>query len=147
MASPLNRNFWRYRTALFINLCVIIPLGYIIRFSQGPAPEWLNDACGSIAYEIFWILFVMLLFPRLSLSRTAIAVFLATCGVEFLQLWHPPLLQAARATLVGRLVLGNTFSWADFPAYVVGSSLGWVWVRYLRLIFAISLHDRKPKPS
>jgi len=138
MASPSNRNFWLYRIVLFINICVIIPLGYSIRYAQDAIPEWVHDAGGSIAYEIFWILLGALLFPQQPLRRIAIAVFLATCGIEFLQLWHPPFLQAARATLAGRLVLGNTFSWADFPAYVVGSSLGWLWVWYLRRTTKVS---------
>jgi len=62
---------------------------------------------------------------------SAFGVCVATCGLEFLQLWQPPFLQAARATLPGRMVLGNSFTWSDFPSYFAGSFLGWVWVRWL----------------
>lgn len=106
-----------------------------MRFAQEPGPAWLHDALGSVAYELFWILLVVLFFPTVSARWVAIAVCVATCGLEVLQLWQHPILQAMRATLVGRLVLGNTFTWSDFPAYVVGSALGWLWVRSLRLRF------------
>lgn len=118
----------RYRIALLVSIVAIVPLGYVVRF-YGFAPEWLNDAFGSIAYEIFWILFVALLFPQASPLWTAVGVCIATCGIEFLQLWQAPFLQAMRATLPGRLVLGNAFTWSDFPSYFIGSFLGWVWMR------------------
>lgn len=103
----------------------------MIRF-HGAAPEWMNDLFGSIAYEIFLILLVALLFPKASPLWTAFGVCLATCMVEFLQLWHPPFLEAMRATLPGRLVLGNSFTWSDFISYFLGSFLGWMWMWGLR---------------
>jgi glycopeptide antibiotics resistance protein len=126
------QRYLRYRIALLVSLAIILPLGYWVRFSQDPLPEWLNDALGSVAYEIFWVLLVLLVFPKLSPWRVALGVCLVTIAIEFLQLWQAPFLQAARATLPGRLVLGNTFSGKDFPAYLVGSGLGWLWGRSLR---------------
>ena len=120
-----------YRVALFVCAIAILPVGYAVRFSQGGA-EWMHDIGGSLAYQIFWILLVMVCYPKASVMRVAIGVFLASCAIEFLQLWKPPLLQAIRATLLGRLVLGNTFTWSDFPPYAVGSVLGWAWVNALR---------------
>ncbi|GAB4376876.1 MAG: hypothetical protein Kow00121_24880 [Elainellaceae cyanobacterium] len=129
--SSKRLRFLNYRSALLISLFLIVPLGYLVRFAQA-GPAWLHDALGSVAYEIFWILLVVLLMPTASPAWAAIAVCLATCGLEVLQLWQHPILQAMRATLIGRLVLGNTFTWSDFPAYFVGSALGWVWVRSLK---------------
>ncbi len=133
MTSPISpyHRFFKYRIALLINITVIIPLGYLVRFSHGPAPEWFNDSFGSIAYQILLILLTVLLWPKASLAWTAFGVCLASCGIEFLQLWQPPFLQAARATLPGRLILGNSFTWSDFPPYFVGSLLGWVYVGWL----------------
>lgn len=133
MAFPLSphHRFFRYRLALLISMSIIVPLGYVVRFYQGGG--WLNDAFGGIAYEIFWILLVVFFFPQASLSRTAVGVCFVTCGLEFLQLWQPPFLQSARATFLGRLILGNTFSWTDFPPYFVGSFLGWCWVLAFKL--------------
>jgi hypothetical protein len=120
-----------YRIALLISTVLLLPIGYLVRFSQSGFP-WLDDALGSIAYEMFWIVLVLTGFPKFSPMKVAIAVCLSTCAIEVLQLWQPPFLQAIRATLPGRLVLGNTFSGSDFPPYFVGSFLGWAWVRGIR---------------
>ncbi len=133
---------FKYRIAVLISILIIVPLGYVVRF-YGAAPEWLNDSFGSIAYEIFWILLVALLFPEASPVWAAVGVCFATCVLEFLQLWHPPFLEAMRSTLAGRLVLGNSFTWSDFPSYFIGSVLGWVWIRsLLTLRFAPSCFTR-----
>ncbi|MEQ9359490.1 ribosomal maturation YjgA family protein [Coleofasciculus chthonoplastes] len=118
----------KYRIILLISIILIAPLGYAVRF-YAPAPEWLNDRLGSFAYEIFWILLVGLFFPQASPLWTAVGVCIVTCLLEVLQLWQSPFLQAIRATLLGRVILGNTFTWSDFPAYFIGSFLGWVWMR------------------
>lgn len=128
--SPKHR-FFKYRLILAIAIFIIVPLGYIIRFSTIPGLEWLNDFLGGVAYEIFWILLVMFLSPRSSVVSVAVGVCLATCALEFLQLWKPPFLQAMRATLAGRLVLGNAFTWSDFINYFIGSFVGWGVVRAL----------------
>jgi hypothetical protein len=117
-----------YRLALLLSLIAIVPLGYWVRF-RGVFPEWLNDALGSVAYEIFWILLVVFLLPRLAIKRVAVGVCLATSAIECLQLYQPDWLQALRHTLPGRLILGNQFSWSDFPPYFVGSLAGLGWVR------------------
>jgi hypothetical protein len=41
-------------------------------------------------------------------------------AVEFSQLYNAPWIDALRATLPGRLVLGSTFNWPDLPAYALG---------------------------
>ena len=124
--------FRRYRLAILLSLIAIVPIGYWVRFSSFGGAAWLQDALGSVAYEIFWILLLVLLAPQILPLRAAIAVCLATCAIEFLQLWQPAWLQAIRATLPGRLVFGNTFSWADVPAYAIGSFAGWIWTSWLR---------------
>ena len=123
--------------ALLLCMGAIVPLGYWVRFSQLGSP-WISDALGSVAYEIFWILLGVFLFPLASPAKVAITVGLATSAIEFLQLWQPPFLQMLRATVPGRLVLGNTFSWTDFPAYLTGSLAGWQWVKRLRQSIAMT---------
>ncbi|MBW4474038.1 MAG: DUF2809 domain-containing protein [Stenomitos rutilans HA7619-LM2] len=121
--------FLNYRLVLLVSMAIIVPIGYVIRFAPNPTFAWLNDAIGSLAYEIFWVLLAAFFSPRTSSRAIAIGVCLVTCGLEWLQLWHPPFLEAARATLAGRLILGNTFNWLDLPPYVIGSGLGWLWAR------------------
>jgi glycopeptide antibiotics resistance protein len=122
-----------YRISLLIGILMVIPLGYFVRFAGNS--DW-NSTFGAIAYVVFWILFVQFLAPKASPKWTAIGVCLATCAIEFLQLWQPPFLQAIRATLPGRLVLGNTFLWDDFPPYFVGCFLGWILIKQLRRQFS-----------
>ncbi|MBD2019070.1 DUF2809 domain-containing protein, partial [Leptolyngbya sp. FACHB-36] len=80
MQKPGHDRRLYYRLALLLSAILIVPLGYAVRFSS-VGPAWLNDALGSIAYEVFWILLVLLLVPRASLKWTAIGVCLATCGL------------------------------------------------------------------
>lgn len=85
----------------------------------------MRDRSGGAAYVLFWTLAVAVLKPRISAWRLAASVFLATCALEFLQAWHPGWLEAIRRTLPGRLILGTTFDWFDFPPYAVGAVLAW----------------------
>lgn len=126
--SP-NHRFFYYRLALLISILIIVPFGLFTKFYRGWGQDWLNNSFGGIPYEIFWILLVILIWPQASALWTSVGVCVVTCILEFLQLWHPPFLQAIRATLVGRLVLGTTFFWSDFPYYFIGSFFGWLWVK------------------
>jgi len=116
---------------LLTSMGILVPLGYWVRFAQTGEWAWLSDALGSVAYEIFWILLILVCLPQVSIASVAIGVCLATCVLEFLQLWQPAFLQALRSTLPGRLILGSTFTWTDFPAYWVGSYIGYAWATFL----------------
>lgn len=109
-------------------MIVIVPLGYGVRFAMD---TWLNDFLGSVAYEIFWISLGAFLFPTIRPIWVASWVLVATCVLEGLQLWQNPVYLSAKATFLGRLVLGNTFTATDFPAYFMGSFTGWIWVTLL----------------
>lgn len=78
------------------------------------------------------IVFSILAAFRLTPGRAALTGFAFACGVEFLQLWHMPLLEAIRRTLPGRLLLGTTFNWGDFPPYAAGAGIAWASLRSLR---------------
>jgi hypothetical protein len=132
----------RYRLALLLSAIASVILGYVIRF-HGPGPEWLNDGLGSVAYEVFWIVVVIFCFPQVLPLWGAMGVFVATCALEVLQLWKAPFLEAMRATVPGRLILGNTFNWGDFPAYILGSSLGYQWTVLLSRFYKSAKPHRK----
>lgn len=103
---------------------ITLTLGYWIRFTP-LAPEWLRDTSGGAAYVILCTLLAAVVKPNLSPARLATGAFLFTCAVECLQAWHPAWLDAIRRTLPGRLLLGTTFAWHDFPPYVAGAVLGY----------------------
>ncbi|MGL5804854.1 MAG: DUF2809 domain-containing protein [Xenococcaceae cyanobacterium] len=130
----------RSQLLLFISLLVIIPLGISTKFYTGIAEEWVKDYCGDILYEICWCLFIFSLIPKHKQKQAIVWipvwVFLVTCGLEFLQLWQTPILQIARSSFIGKLILGTTFVWWDFPYYLLGSWLGWLW---LKQIYRLSL--------
>ncbi len=118
-----------YRRSLLLGMVILVPLGYFVRFAGNT--DWHSHG-GAIAYTLFWICLGQFIRPRTSPLGTALGVFIATCAIELLQLWQPPWLQALRSTLPGRLVLGTTFLWEDFPPYVVGCFLGWLLIKWLR---------------
>jgi hypothetical protein len=115
----------RLRLRIVVALPITVAVGLGSKFYPGPGADWANNSLGGVFYEVFWQLFVLFCLPKASIRRIAVGVFIATCGLEFLQLWHPPFLEALRANFVARTVLGSTFAWSDFPYYVIGSLLGW----------------------
>jgi glycopeptide antibiotics resistance protein len=136
-------DYKNYRLALLAGMVLIIPFGYSVRFSTGLNLPVLQDVVGSLAYQVLIMFLVAFFYPRLSLAKIAIGVFIFSAAIEFLQLWQAPWIQAIRATWAGRVILGNTFLWADFPPYALGCLLGWVGLRSLRQRFTRS----RPEPA
>lgn len=119
----------RYRRALGIAAIVCIPVGLWTKRYSGIGEAWVNGSAGAIVYEMFWICLVGIVFPELSAWSVAIAIFLITSGLECLQLWQSPTLNAIQETTVGRLLLGSVFSPWDFLYYALGCLLGWLVLR------------------
>ncbi|MGC9504045.1 DUF2809 domain-containing protein [Baaleninema sp.] len=119
-----NRRLNNYRKALAVALVVSVPLGLWTKAHQGLWQAWVNGFAGAIVYEMFFIFLISFFFPELAAWSIAAAVFVATCALEFLQLWNPPLLAAVREMVIGKLFLGSTFAWWDFPHYLLGGLLG-----------------------
>jgi hypothetical protein len=121
-------------------LTAIVPVGFYTKLYDGPAADWVNDSLGGVFYEVFWCLAVFLVFPKARSRTIALSVLVVTCILEFAQLWHPTALTIIRSHFLGATLLGTTFSWYDFPYYVVGAAIGWAWVSWLRHKFG-SLTD------
>jgi len=115
-----------------ISTLIIVPLGLYSKFYSGQAANWVNNSLGGVLYVIFWCLFAFLFLSNTKPWKIAAAVFAVTCFLEFLQLWHPPLLELLRSNFIGRTILGTTFTWSDFPYYFVGGGIGWLWMKYLQ---------------
>ncbi len=115
------------------SLLIVIAMGFFFKYYTGPAHEWFNDYGAAVFYEIFWCLFAFLFFSSgTAVRQIPLWVFIITCILEFMQLWHPPLLEQFRATLIGKWLIGTTFAWWDFPHYLLGCILGWLWLRQLQ---------------
>ena len=113
------------RGRFLATLAVVTPLGFLTKLYSGPGSTWVANNAGGFLYVVFWIAAVLALFPHLSGRAISAAVAIVTCALEFAQLWHPPLLEAVRATLLGHALLGSTFAWSDFPYYFAGALVGY----------------------
>ena len=120
------------RLYTIFSLLIVVAMGFLFKFYTGVARQWFNNSGAAVFYEIFWCLFVFLLVPgRKAVIQIPLWVFGVTCGLEFLQLWHPPILEQFRSTFLGRMLIGTTFSWWDFPHYLLGCLLGWFLLRQI----------------
>jgi len=109
-----------------IALLIITPVGFFTKFYTGSGSSWVNNSLGGVFYEIFWCLIIFLIFAKLKPALIATVVFLITCALEFSQLWKPEFLEILRENFLVRTVIGNSFTWSDFPYYVIGSLIGFV---------------------
>ena len=120
LASGAKSRLW-----IAVALLLVTPLGFAFKFYRGPGHIWFNDYGAGLLYEVFWILVFLFIWPsRKALIRISVWVFVVTCVLEVLQLWHPPLLEAVRSTFLGRALIGTSFVWWDFPHYLIGTALG-----------------------
>ncbi len=107
-----------------IALLIIIPIGFCTKFYSGNASAWVNNSLGGVFYEIFWCLIIFLFFNKLKPILIASAVFIVTCALEFTQLWKTQFLGLLRENFIIRTIIGSSFSWNDFPYYIIGSISG-----------------------
>ena len=122
----------RLRRWTGLALVGLVSLGLYTKVYAGPAATWVNNSLCGVFYVLFWCLLVFWFRPRVKPWRIALAVLSVTCLLEFLQLWHPPWLEWLRSFWIGRTLLGTTFAWSDFPYYVIGAGLGWLWMQRFR---------------
>jgi len=118
----------RQRLPTLLSILIITPVGFYSRFYDGPAASLVNNYLGGTFYVIFWSLSVYLFLPSRKTWMIAVAVLVATCLLEFLQVYHHPILELIRGSFIGVTILGNSFSWADFPWYFLGAGIGWFWI-------------------
>jgi hypothetical protein len=123
---------WKRVRWTLISILIVVPLGLYSKFYNGQAARWVNDSLGGVLYVIFWCLFAFLFLGNTKPWKIAAAVFAITCFLELLQLWHPPFLESLRSNFVGTTILGTTFTWSDFPYYLVGCGIGWLWMNSIQ---------------
>ncbi|MEZ5071077.1 MAG: DUF2809 domain-containing protein [Bacteroidales bacterium] len=123
-----NRRVWRHAGTLV----PVTVLGLATKFYEGPGQTWVHNSLGGVFYVMFWILLASLFLAGIRTWKIALWVLLTTVALEFLQLWHPPILQSVRGTFLGAALLGNTFVWRDMLHYLAGALAGLgllTWVR------------------
>lgn len=124
-APPSSRN----RVLYAVLAVAVVAAGLLWRSGLIPLPQWLSNHGGDALWALMVFVGFGFLLPRASTLMVALLALTFCWGVEFSQLYHATWLDAIRATLPGRLVLGNTFNWPDLPAYAVGVAVG-TWVEW-----------------
>ncbi len=115
----------RRNRGLYAGLAIaVVVTGLLWRSGLISLPQWLSNNGGDALWALMVFLGFGFLLSRGSTWVVAVLALAFSWGVEFSQLYHAPWIDAIRATIPGRLVLGSTFHWPDLPAYAVGIALG-----------------------
>jgi hypothetical protein len=119
--------FVRSRLAYAVAAAIVIALGLASRWDAIGLQWFVAKYSGDALWALVVFIGMAFVFPKRSTPFvTALAAGFA-CVVEFSQLYHPPWLDAIRATVPGGLVLGtpsSSFAWGDIVAYLVGIACG-----------------------
>lgn len=116
----------RHIVFAIIALLIIIPVGFFSKLYSGAGHVWINNKLGGVFYEVFWCLIFYILLPKSKPKGIAIWVLIITCILEFLQLLDNGFLEIIRSNFIGQTIIGNSFTWSDFPYYFIGAGLGYL---------------------
>ncbi|MDR2327063.1 MAG: DUF2809 domain-containing protein [Acidovorax sp.] len=121
---PPVSSFHRSRWLLALLALLLIALGLASRRGYSPFPAVLGNYPGDALWAWVVMLCVAWLRPAMARGRLVAWSLLIAFGIEFLQLYQAPWMQALRANKLAYLVLGNGFDPLDLLAYGVGIALG-----------------------
>ena len=119
----------RNRVLYALLALTVIATGLLWRSGLIPLPPALSNYGGDALWALMVFLGIGFLLPKSSTGTVALLAMAFAWGVEFSQLYRAPWIDTIRATVPGKLVLGNTFAWPDLVAYVLGISFG-AWVEW-----------------
>ncbi|MEI6176385.1 MAG: DUF2809 domain-containing protein [Verrucomicrobiota bacterium] len=119
----------RKRVLYAVLAVVAVASGLLWRSRYMPLPPVISKYGGDALWALVVFVGCGFLFSRASTLTIAMLALTFCWGIEFSQLYHGPWIDAMRATLPGRLVLGSTFNWPDLPAYALGIGIG-AWVEW-----------------
>jgi hypothetical protein len=113
------RSRWVYAAAVLVT----IGLGLGSRAIASALPWWLAKNAGDALYATMVFFGLALIVPRARTWRLAVAALAWCFAVELAQLYQAPWIEAVRATLPGRLVLGQGFHAFDLVCYAIGVAI------------------------
>ncbi len=124
----------KIRIIILLSILGITSLGFASKFYTGSYAKWFNNSLGGLLYEVFWCLVISFILIKTKPWKIALSVFIITCILELLQLWHPMFLEIIRSTFIGKTIIGTTFVSSDFIYYMIGSLSGWMLLKKIREI-------------
>ena len=116
----------KHKLIAAIVLVLLVPVGFYTKLYSGPFETWVNNKLGGVFYEMFWIVLFFVILDKVRPFRVALWVFIFTSILEFAQLLKGDFLDIIRSNFIGQTLLGNSFSWSDFPYYILGSFIGFL---------------------
>jgi hypothetical protein len=110
----------RLRIIYFLLAVLTICIGISARAVKAWFPDWINLWLGDLLYAVM-MYFLVAAFCVKGSAQVKAFIALAICFcIEFSQLYQGEWLNDVRATLPGKLVLGNGFLCSDLIAYSAG---------------------------
>ena len=141
-------NELRTRLLAAFVVVAVIPLGLVSRSFRSAADVetaigFLATYAGDTLWPIMFYFIGRFLLPRCSWVTLFVGTLALTVGIEYLQLWKPPLLQWLRAQPISGFMLGSTFIWSD----VVCCSVGTVIAALVDLAMIAMLAKKEPEAT
>lgn len=118
--QPIQRNRWRYAAAA----AAVIGMGLFWRSGILPLSSFASKYGGDALWALMVFLGFGFVFKRASTLQIAVWSICFAWGIELLQLYHAPWIDALRAHRLGHLVLGSAFNAPDLVAYTIGVAVG-----------------------
>lgn len=105
----------------YISLALLtIAVGLLVHlYGSGIGPN-TRDILGDALWAGMIVWLISTIAPQASLVARAAFAYALCVAVELSQLYHPPVLDALRASTAGHLVLGSGFDPRDLAAYAFG---------------------------
>jgi hypothetical protein len=140
--TPSARPRWLYAGAVVATIAA----GLASRRYAAHLPGWLAKNLGDALYAtmMYWLLAVIA--PRAQTSRLALAATAVCFAIELSQRYQAPWIDAIRATLPGRLILGQGFHALDLACYVAGVALAVILELMARRVMTRRAGDRAHRP-
>ncbi|MES1188163.1 MAG: DUF2809 domain-containing protein [Myxococcales bacterium] len=110
----------RQRGTLAIWLVVLVALGFVSR--RPGVPEFCVLYVGDVLWGALFFGLAAFARPAAAPLRLWVVAAMTTELIELSQLYQAPWAQAVRATRLGGLLLGHSFSWSDTVCVVLGAS-------------------------
>jgi hypothetical protein len=114
----------RRRSRIVYALAVAVTIAAGLGSRAVDLPWWLAKNAGDALYATMVFFALGCAWPAMTTRRAAAIALAFSCAIEASQAYHAPWLDAVRATLPGRLVLGQGFHAFDLVCYAIGVALG-----------------------